>query len=155
MNITTSITNTSLKNSDKGLVIEFIDLVVNFIEPDNYFGGQIRLTAEEDGISFQTKTEDLQDLAIVKAKRLIAEAKLVVPEPEPEYVPDDPEPVQSEATSEAMSEVPVSETTSEEPVADIPVSEAPQSEVTSEAPQSEVPQPEATSETDDAEVNAK
>ena len=125
MNITTSITNTSLKNSDKGLVIEFIDLVVNFIEPDNYFGGQIRLTAEEDGISFQTKTEDLQDLAIVKAKRLISEAQVVVPEPEPEYVPDDPEPVQSEvtseATSEAMSEVPVSETTSE----------APQSEVTS------------------------
>ena len=115
MKITTSITNTSLKNSDKGLVIEFIDLVVNFIEPDNYFGGQIRLTAEEDGISFQTKTEDLQDLAIVKAKRLISEAKLVVPEPEPEYVPDD-EPVQSEA-----------------PVEGTPASEAPQSEATSEA----------------------
>jgi len=118
MNITTSITNTSLKNSDKGLVIDFIDLVVNFVEPDNYFGGQIRLTAEEDGISFQTKTEDLQDLAIVKAKRLISEAQVVVPEPEPEYVPDD-EPTQPEATSE-------------EPVADIPASEAPQSEVTSE-----------------------
>ena len=130
MNITTSITNTSLKNSDKGLVIEFIDLVVNFIEPDNYFGGQIRLTAEEDGISFQTKTEDLQDLAIVKAKRLISEAQVVVPEPE--YVPDD-EPVQSEApqseatseaTSEAMSEAPVSETTSEAPVEGAPASEA-------------------------------
>ena len=122
MNITTSITNTSLKNSDKGLVIEFIDLVVNFVEPDNYFGGQIRLTEEEDGISFQTTTEALQDLAIVKAKRLIAGAQLVVPEPEPEPepVPDDPEPVQSEATSE-------------EPVADTPASEAPQSEVTSEA----------------------
>ena len=115
MNITTSITNTSLKNSDKGLVIDFIDLVVNFIEPDNYFGGQIRLTAEEDGISFQTKTEDLQDLAIVKAKRLISEAQVVVPEPEPEYVPED-EPVQSEA-----------------PVEDTPASEAPQSEATSEA----------------------
>ena len=87
MKITTSITNTSLKNSDKGLVIEFIDLVVNFIEPDNYFGGQIRLTAEDDGISFQTTTEDLQDLAIVKAKRLISEAQVVVPEPEPEPMP--------------------------------------------------------------------
>lgn len=134
MNITTSITNTSLKNSDKGLVIEFIDLVVNFIEPDNYFGGQIRLTAEEDGISFQTTTESLQDLAIVKAKRLIADAQVVMPEPEPEYVPDDPEPVQSEATSE-------------EPVADTPASEAPQSEVTSEA-MSEAPQSETTSEAD-------
>lgn len=124
MNITTSITNTSLKNSDKGLVIEFIDLVVNFIEPNNYFGGQIRLTAEEDGISFQTKTEDLQDLAIVKAKKLIADAQVVVPEPEPEYVPDD-EPAQSEATSEATSsEAPASEATSEAPVADTPASEA-------------------------------
>ena len=132
MKITTSITNTSLKNSDKGLVIEFIDLVVNFIEPDNYFGGQIRLTAEEDGISFQTKTEDLQDLAIVKAKRLISEAKLVVPEPEPEYVPDD-EPVQSEAPVEdtSASEAPQSEVTSEA------TSEAPASEATSEASQSE------------------
>ena len=125
MKITTSITNTSLKNSDKGLVIEFIDLVVNFIEPDNYFGGQIRLTAEDDGISFQTTTEDLQDLAIVKAKRLISEAQVVVPEPEPEYVPDD-EPVQSEA-----------------PVANTPASEAPASETMSEAPQSEAPQSEA------------
>ncbi len=121
MNITTSITNTSLKNSDKGLVIDFIDLVVNFVEPNNYFGGQIRLTAEEDGISFQTKTEDLQDLAIVKAKKLIADAQVVVPEPEPEYVPDDPEPVQSEAP---QSEAPASEATSEAPVADTPASEA-------------------------------
>ncbi|MFP7154030.1 hypothetical protein [Weissella paramesenteroides] len=96
MNITTSITNTSLKNSDKGLVIDFIDLVVNFVEPDNYFGGQIRLTAEEDGISFQTTTEDLATLAITKAKKLIAESQVVVPDPEPELVPDD-EPAQSEA----------------------------------------------------------
>lgn len=96
MNITTSITNTSLKNSEKGLVIDFIDLVVNFVEPDNYFGGQIRLTAEEDGISFQTTTEDLATLAIAKAKKLIAESQVVVPDPEPEPVPDD-EPAQSEA----------------------------------------------------------
>lgn len=96
MNITTSITNTSLKNSDKGLVIDFIDLVFNFVEPDNYFGGQIRLTAEEDGISFQTTTEDLATLAITKAKKLIAESQVVVPDPEPEPVPDD-EPAQSEA----------------------------------------------------------
>ena len=96
MNITTSITNTSLKNSEKGLVIDFIDLVVNFVEPDNYFGGQIRLTAEEDGISFQTTTEDLATLAIAKAKKLIAESQVVIPDPEPEPVPDD-EPAQSEA----------------------------------------------------------
>lgn len=83
MNITTSITNTSLKNSDKGLVIDFIDLVVNFVEPNNYFGGQIRLTADDDGISFQTKTEDLQDLAIVKAKELIADAQVVVSDKDP------------------------------------------------------------------------
>ena len=134
MKITTSITNTSLKNSDKGLVIDFIDLVVNFVEPDNYFGGQIRLTAQEDGISFQTTTESLQDLAIVKAKRLISEAQVVVPEPEPEYVPDD-EPVQSEA-----------------PVANTPASEAPQSEATSEAT-SEPAQPEAMSEASQSEAD--
>lgn len=143
MNITTSITNTSLKNSDKGLVIDFIDLVVNFIEPDNYFGGQIRLTAEEDGISFQTTTEDLQDLAIVKAKKLVAEAQVVAPEPEPEYVPDDPEPVQSEAP---QSEEPVADTPASEAPQSDATSEAPQSEVTSEAPQSEAPQSEVTSE---------
>ena len=111
MNITTSITNTSLKNSDKGLVIDFIDLVVNFVEPNNYFGGQIRLTAEDDNISLQTTTESLQDLAIVKAKRLIAGAQLVVPEPEPEYVPDEDTPqsdapVEDTPASEATSEVP-------------------------------------------------
>lgn len=121
MNITTSITNTSLKNSDKGLVIDFIDLVVNFVEPNNYFGGQIRLTAEEDGISFQTKTEDLQDLAIVKAKKLIADAQVVVPKPEPVQLPDDHEPAQSEAPVE---DTPASEETSEAPVADTPASEA-------------------------------
>lgn len=103
MNITTSVTNTTLKNSDKGLSIDTIDMVVNFIDPDNYFGGQIRLTADDEGISFQTTTEELQDLAIAKAKRLIAEAQVAVPYSEPEPVPDD-EPVQSEApTSEATT----------------------------------------------------
>ena len=133
MKITTSITNTSLKNSANGLVIDFIDLVVNFVEPNNYFGGQIRLTAEDDGISFQTTTEDLATLAIAKAKRLIAESEVYVPELEPEYVPDD-EPVQSEAPVEdtPASEAPQSEATSEA------MSEAPVSETTSEAPQSEV-----------------
>ncbi|WEA52231.1 hypothetical protein PWO95_06190 [Weissella paramesenteroides] len=111
MNITTSITNTSLKNSANGLVIDFIDLVVNFVEPNNYFGGQIRLTAEDDGISFQTKTEDLQDLAIVKAKKLIADAQVVVPDPE--YIPDE-DPAQSEApASEATSEATTTTTTAD------------------------------------------
>lgn len=81
MNITTSVTNTTLKNSDKGLSIDTIDMVVNFIDPDNYFGGQIRLTADEEGISFQTTTEELQDLAVAKAKRLIAAATVAVPTP--------------------------------------------------------------------------
>ena len=130
--ISTLITDTKLKQGVSPLEIGSITVVVNFNDGQGktYFGGQVTLTAEEDGISFQTKTEDLQDLAIVKAKRLISEAQVVVPEPEPEYVPDD-EPVQSEATSE-------------EPVADIPASEAPQPE----APQSEAPQPEVTSEAD-------
>ena len=112
--ISTLITDTKLKEGVSPLEIASITVVVNFNDGQGktYFGGQVTLTAEEDGISFQTTTESLQDLAIVKAKRLIADAQVVVPEPEPEYVPDD-EPVQSEATSEAMSEAPASEATSE------------------------------------------
>ena len=98
--ISTLITDTKLKQDVSPLEIASITVVVNFNDGQGktYFGGQVTLTAEDDGISFQTTTEDLQNLAISKAKRLIAEAKLFIPEP----VPD--EPTQSEATSEAPIE---------------------------------------------------
>ena len=119
LRISTLITDTELKQGVSPLEIGSITVVVNFNDGQGktYFGGQVTLTAEDDGISFNSTTEELQELAIAKAKRLIAGAEVYVPEPEPEYVPDD-EPVQSEATSE-------------EPVADIPASEAPQLEATS------------------------
>lgn len=103
--ISTLITDTKLKQDVSPLEIASITVVVNFNDGQGktYFGGQVTLTAEDDGISFQTTTEDLQNLAISKAKRLIAEAKLFIPEPEP--VPD--EPTQSEATT---ANTPVSET---------------------------------------------
>lgn len=111
LTISTLITDTELKQGVSPLEINSITVVVNFNDGQGktYFGGQVTLTAQEDGISFQTTTESLQDLAIVKAKRLISEAQVVVPEPEPEPVPDD-EPMKSEAP------------TSEAPVADTPVS---------------------------------
>ena len=112
LTISTLITDTKLKEGVSPLEIASITVVVNFNDGKGktYFGGQVTLTAEDDGISFQTTTEALQDLAIVKAKRLISEAKL--------FVPDDPEPVQSEATSEAPQsdahiEAPASEATSD------------------------------------------
>ena len=116
LTISTLITDTELKQGVSPLEIGSITVVVNFNDGQGktYFGGQVTLTAEEDGISFNSTTEYLQDLAIAKAKKLIAGAEVFVPKAEPEM---DEEPVQSEATSE-------------EPVADIPVSEAPQSEVT-------------------------
>ena len=119
LRISTLITDTELKQGVSPLEIGSITVVVNFNDGQGktYFGGQVTLTAEDDGISFNSTTEELQELAIAKAKRLIAGAEVYVPEPEPEYVPDD-EPTQPEATSE-------------EPVADIPASEAPQPEATS------------------------
>ena len=114
LTISTLITDTELKQGVSPLEIGSITVVVNFNDGQGktYFGGQVTLTAEYDGISFNSTTEDLQDLAIVKAKKLIARAQVVVPEPEPEYVPDDPEHVQSEAPA------------SEAPVADTPASES-------------------------------
>lgn len=115
--ISTLITDTKLKQDVSPLEIASITVVVNFNDGQGktYFGGQVTLTAEDDGISFNSTTEELQELAITKAKRLIAEAEVYVPEPEPEYVPDD-EATQSEATSEApVVDTPSSETDESDP----------------------------------------
>ena len=111
LTISTLITDTKLKEGVSPLEIASITVVVNFNDGQGktYFGGQVTLTAEDDGISFQTTTEDLATLAIVKAKRLIAGAEVFVPKAEPEYVPDD-EHVQSEAP---VADTPASEVTSE------------------------------------------
>ena len=117
LTISTLITDTELKQGVSPLEIGSITVVVNFNDGQGktYFGGQVTLTAEDDGISFNSTTEELQELAITKAKRLIAGAEVYVPEPEPEYVPDD-EATQSEATSEApVADTPSSETDESDP----------------------------------------
>ncbi|MGR8822504.1 hypothetical protein [Leuconostoc citreum] len=60
-------------------------VVVSFQSPSNYFGGQIVLTHEEDGISFQSNEEEFISKGIEKAKKLIADAELKAP-----YVPQAP-----------------------------------------------------------------
>lgn len=76
MTITTSITNNKLGNGTNGLELYSVTVVVNFQETDNYFGGQVILTKEDDSISLQSTTEELQTKAIAKAKKLIADSSL-------------------------------------------------------------------------------
>ena len=111
LTISTLITDTKLKEGVSPLEIASITVVVNFNDGQGktYFGGQVTLTAEDDGISFQTTTEDLATLAIVKAKRLIAGAEVSKPTPEPEM---DEDPVQLEAP---VADTPSSETDESDP----------------------------------------
>ena len=74
MVITTNITSTDLQNGSKGLELKSVTVVVNFQEAENYFGGQVVLTADEDGISLQSTVDDFRIKAIAKAKPLIDNA---------------------------------------------------------------------------------
>jgi len=65
------------------MVLGSVTVVMNFQEPQNYFGGQVVLTDTDDGISFTTTQDELQNLAIAKAKAMIAGSELPKP-----YVPD-------------------------------------------------------------------
>lgn len=60
-----------------------------------YLGGQMTL-GQSDGIKLTDNTKDWEHIGLVKIKDMVADAQLVVPEPEPEYVPDE-EPAQSDA----------------------------------------------------------
>ena len=86
MIITTNITSTDLQNGANGLELKSVTVVVNFQEAENYFGGQVVLT-KDDNITFQSTTEEFASLAIEKAKSLIASSKVAKPEPEPELEP--------------------------------------------------------------------
>ncbi|MCI1689566.1 MAG: hypothetical protein ABF768_07540 [Leuconostoc falkenbergense] len=74
MTITTQQTNSTLKNTDSGLKIDTITVVVNFNSEDNYFGGQVVLTAKDDAISFNNTMDEISDMAINKAKLMISAA---------------------------------------------------------------------------------
>ena len=145
MLIVTADPNVKIEQGEKGLYLDHVDVPISMRDSNNVVQGGIRLTPEEDNISLADNFDKFKELAITKMKKLVAEAQVFSPEPEPEYVPDD-EPVQSEAPVEdtPASEAPQSEATSEAPASEATseatseaMSEAPVSETTSEAPQSE------------------
>lgn len=129
MLIITADPNVKIEQGEKGLYLDHVDVPISMRDENNVINGGIRLSPEEDNISLADNFDKFKDLAITKMKKLVAEAQVVVPEPEPEYVPDE-DPAQSEAPT---SEAPVTDTSASEET-----SEAPQSEATSEAHQSEV-----------------
>lgn len=102
MLIITADPNVKIEQGEKGLYLAHVDVPISMRDDNNVVQGGIRLTPEEDNISLADNFDKFKGLAITKMKKLVAEAQVVVPEPEPEYMPDD-EPVQSEATSEDKS----------------------------------------------------
>lgn len=78
MNISTQVTQMSPQFVDEKMVLGSVTVVVNFQSPQNYFGGQVVLTNTDDGISFTTTQDELRDLAIAKAKAMIAASELPV-----------------------------------------------------------------------------
>ena len=77
--ITTLQTGSTLGQTSSGqLRLETVTMVVNFTETEmvNYFGGQVVLTADEDGISFTSTLDDFKKLAIEKAKNIIANSEV-------------------------------------------------------------------------------
>ena len=76
MTITTQITNNELSNGNNGLELKSVTVVVNFVDGVNYFGGQVVLTKENDSVSLQSTTEEINTKAINKAKDMIAESAI-------------------------------------------------------------------------------
>lgn len=79
MTTSTQVTQMQPAFKDGNMVLGSVTLVVNFQEPQNYFGGQVVLTNTDDDISFTTTQDELQNLAIAKAKSLIAGSELTTP----------------------------------------------------------------------------
>lgn len=108
-----------VNNSSTGVQLSQVILpysIHNLEDSTKYLGGQMTLWPS-DGIKLTDNTNDWNHLALAKIKNMVADAQLVVPEPEQEYVSDE-EPVQSEApvedtlASEATSEAPKNVTVS-------------------------------------------
>ena len=78
MTISTTVTQMQPEFVNGQMVLGSVTVVVNFQAPQNYFGGQVVLTNTADGISFTTTQDELRDLAIVKAKAMIASSELPV-----------------------------------------------------------------------------
>lgn len=82
LNIVAQIGNTTVKQGVNPLTIDEITVVLTFRDNEgkNYFGGQVVLTPEVDGVSFDTPTETIQALGIAKAKDLLSNSVLPVVE---------------------------------------------------------------------------
>ena len=103
-----------VNNSSTGIQLSQVILpysIRNLEDFTQYLGGQMTL-GQSDGIKLTDNTKDWKRIGLAKIKNMVADAQLVVPEPEPEYVPDE-DPAQSEApTSEATTEAPKNVTVS-------------------------------------------
>lgn len=73
LNIITQQTNSTLKSGANGLQLDTVSVSVMYqdVYGTNYFSGNVTLTADEDGISFQSTVDDFRVKAIDKAKSLI------------------------------------------------------------------------------------
>lgn len=72
MKITTQLQDAKPTFDSGKMILGSVTVVITFQEPDNYFGGQVILTHDDDNIDFTTPEEKLSELAIEKAKLLIA-----------------------------------------------------------------------------------
>lgn len=84
---------------------------------NDYGGGQVTLTSEEDGVSLTDKKSDWEQLALKKVIAQYARLSIFVPEP---YVPDEPD---DETTTEKLVDETTTTTTtesSEDTVAEAP-----------------------------------
>ena len=80
MTISTQVTQMQPAFEDGNMVLGSVTVVVTFQEPQNYFGGQVILTKENDDISFTNTNDEIQDKAIKKAKEQITNAQLITNE---------------------------------------------------------------------------
>lgn len=103
MTISTQVTQIQPAFVDGKMVLGSVTVVVNFQEPQNYFGGQVVLTNTDDSISFTTTQDELRDLAIAKAKILIANSKVYELETKPENSSMTDESTAADSTSHTTS----------------------------------------------------
>lgn len=69
-----------------------------------YFGGQVLLTKEDDGISFQTTQDEFISKGIAKAKQMIADAEITPPYVPPITPQNDGTATEPETSSETTDE---------------------------------------------------
>lgn len=117
MTMTTSTQVTQMQPAflDGKMVLGSVTVVVNFQEPQNYFGGQVVLTNTDDNISFTTTQDELQNLAIAKAKAMIASSELPT-----QSVPTQPEQTETTSPTETTETTAQSDAPTTQPQADTP-----------------------------------